>query len=92
MNVLTYIITLLYSWNTAKVRVKDQSHNQLTYLTTVGNDSMVSNIRAAQPAAKHNLVAIAKTLMISPLAGMSDQKRQLDNLLHVSSTITKART
>ena len=53
---------------------------------------MVSNIRAAQPAAKHNLVAIAKTLMISPLAGMSDQKRQLDNLLQVSSTITKART
>jgi Na+/phosphate symporter len=41
-----------------------------TYLTTVGNDSMVSNIRAAQPAAKHNFVAIANTLMISPFAGI----------------------
>jgi len=92
MNVLTYITTPLYSWNTAKVDVKDQSQNQLTYLTTVGNDSIVSNIRAAQPAAKHNLVAIAKTLMISPLAGMSAQRRQLYNLLQVSSTITIART
>jgi hypothetical protein len=49
---------------------------------------MVSNIRAAQPAAKHNFVAIANTLMISPFAGMSVQKRQHENLLQVSSTDT----
>ena len=41
------------------------------YLTTVGNDSVVSNIKVHHPAAKNSLVAIAKPLMIRPFDGMS---------------------